>query len=43
MICFGLGLFTIASGYLSSAPILVSPESSAAIKEGIVPLYLYIN
>lgn len=28
------GVFTVISGMLSSAPILVSPESSAAIKEG---------
>jgi len=28
------GLFTIVSGLFTSAPILVSPESSAAIKEG---------
>ena len=28
------GLFTVVSGLLTSAPILVSPESSAAIKEG---------
>lgn len=28
------GLFTICGGLISSAPILVSPESSAAIKEG---------
>jgi len=28
------GLFTIAAGFMSSSPILVSPESSASIKEG---------
>jgi len=28
------GLLTIFSGFISSAPILVSPESSASIKAG---------